>query len=411
MFRHIGSRGFPFDEAGRPRPGQTRLRPRPARGRREPAARWRAIVKSGDRTAELARITAPTLVIHGDHDPMVHPSGGRATAAAIPNARLVTIEGMGHDLPAGAVPTCGRPHCRSRRAVRPRRRARHGLSSAARRPLAARILEEVYGRHGDKSARGDHRRRPRRFLRDRPAARRRLRGRPDRPAPDAVRPRPLGRRPRPPEDQIGHARLRQDGRREPGFRFFGGVSLGDHITRVELLEHYHAVVYAFGTVDDNRLGIPGEDRPGSYPATRFVAWYNGHPDGEEEEFVLSRPAGGRDRQRQRRRRRRPDADARARGARGHGHRRPRPPEAGRGEDRGGRAARPAGPRTGRLHQPRAPRARRAEPGRHQRGSRRGRARPAQRAAGSRSTATVPPSATWRCCASTRSAHRRARPTG
>jgi ferredoxin/flavodoxin---NADP+ reductase len=72
----------------------------------------------------------------------------------------------------------------------------------------------------------------------------------------------------------------------PGFRFFGGVSLGEHITRAELLEHYHAVVYAFGTVDDNRLGIPGEDRPGSYPATRFVAWYNGHPDGEEEEFVL-----------------------------------------------------------------------------------------------------------------------------
>ena len=72
----------------------------------------------------------------------------------------------------------------------------------------------------------------------------------------------------------------------PGFRFFGGVSLGDDITRAELLEHYHAVVYAFGTSDDNRLGIPGEDRPGSYPATRFVSWYNGHPDGEEEEFVL-----------------------------------------------------------------------------------------------------------------------------
>jgi ferredoxin/flavodoxin---NADP+ reductase len=73
----------------------------------------------------------------------------------------------------------------------------------------------------------------------------------------------------------------------PGFRFFGGVCLGSHITRAELLAHYHAVVYAIGTDDDNRLGIPGEDRPGSYPATRFVAWYNGHPDGEEEEFVLS----------------------------------------------------------------------------------------------------------------------------
>jgi ferredoxin/flavodoxin---NADP+ reductase len=73
----------------------------------------------------------------------------------------------------------------------------------------------------------------------------------------------------------------------PGFRFFGGVRLGFDIARAELLERYHAVVYAIGTDDDNRLGIPGEDRPGSYPATRFVAWYNGHPDAEEEEFVLS----------------------------------------------------------------------------------------------------------------------------
>jgi ferredoxin/flavodoxin---NADP+ reductase len=72
-----------------------------------------------------------------------------------------------------------------------------------------------------------------------------------------------------------------------GFRFFGGVVLGEHVSREELLDRYHAVVYAIGTSDDNRLGIPGEDRPGSYPATRFVAWYNGHPDGEEEEFILS----------------------------------------------------------------------------------------------------------------------------
>jgi ferredoxin--NADP+ reductase len=74
---------------------------------------------------------------------------------------------------------------------------------------------------------------------------------------------------------------------KPGFRFFGGVELGADIHRAELLERYHAVVYAIGTSNDNRLGIPGEDRPGSYPATRFVAWYNGHPDGEEEQFVLS----------------------------------------------------------------------------------------------------------------------------
>jgi ferredoxin/flavodoxin---NADP+ reductase len=74
---------------------------------------------------------------------------------------------------------------------------------------------------------------------------------------------------------------------KPGFRFFGGVTLGEHVTRAGLLERYHAVVYATGTADDNRLGIPGEDRPGSYPATRFVAWYNGHPDAVDDEFVLS----------------------------------------------------------------------------------------------------------------------------
>jgi ferredoxin/flavodoxin---NADP+ reductase len=74
---------------------------------------------------------------------------------------------------------------------------------------------------------------------------------------------------------------------KPGFRFFGGVELGCDITRAELLERYHAVVYAFGTADDNRLGIPGEDRPGSYPATRFVAWYNGHPHAAGEHFDLS----------------------------------------------------------------------------------------------------------------------------
>jgi ferredoxin/flavodoxin---NADP+ reductase len=74
---------------------------------------------------------------------------------------------------------------------------------------------------------------------------------------------------------------------KPGFRFFGGVALGEHVSRAELHERYHAVVYAFGTSEDNRLGIAGEDRPGSYPATRFVAWYNGHPDACDETFDLS----------------------------------------------------------------------------------------------------------------------------
>jgi ferredoxin--NADP+ reductase len=75
--------------------------------------------------------------------------------------------------------------------------------------------------------------------------------------------------------------------RKPGFRFFGGVRLGEHVTRAELLERYHLVLYALGTSDDNRLGIPGEDRPGSHAATDFVAWYNGHPEATANEFDLT----------------------------------------------------------------------------------------------------------------------------
>jgi ferredoxin--NADP+ reductase len=70
------------------------------------------------------------------------------------------------------------------------------------------------------------------------------------------------------------------------FRFFGGVELGVNVSREQLLDHYHAVVYAMGTSDDNRLGIPGEDLPGSHPATEFVAWYNGHPGHADSEYNL-----------------------------------------------------------------------------------------------------------------------------
>src|SRR4029079_9203829 len=58
-----------------------------------------AIFASGDRTAALAAITVPTLVIHGTADRLVMPSGGHATAKAIPGARLMLIDGMGHDVP------------------------------------------------------------------------------------------------------------------------------------------------------------------------------------------------------------------------------------------------------------------------------------------------------------------------
>src|SRR4051794_8856228 len=60
-----------------------------------------AIVASGDRRAELRAVSAPTLVVHGEADRLVSPSGGRATARAITGARLLTIPGMGHDLPRG----------------------------------------------------------------------------------------------------------------------------------------------------------------------------------------------------------------------------------------------------------------------------------------------------------------------
>ena len=73
----------------------------------------------------------------------------------------------------------------------------------------------------------------------------------------------------------------------PGFRFFGNVDVGNAVTPAELLERYDAVVYTIGAQTDRRLGVPGEDLPGSWPATAFVAWYNGHPDYQELPFDLS----------------------------------------------------------------------------------------------------------------------------
>ena len=73
----------------------------------------------------------------------------------------------------------------------------------------------------------------------------------------------------------------------PDFRFFGGVVLGADVTPEDLLERYHAVVYAVGTPTDNAIGIPGEARPGSVAATEFVAWYNGHPSYADAAFDLS----------------------------------------------------------------------------------------------------------------------------
>jgi ferredoxin--NADP+ reductase len=72
-----------------------------------------------------------------------------------------------------------------------------------------------------------------------------------------------------------------------GFRFFGNVEVGSDVAHDELLSLYDAVVYTVGAQTDRPLGIPGEELPGSWAATEFVAWYNGHPDYQHLEFDLS----------------------------------------------------------------------------------------------------------------------------
>jgi ferredoxin--NADP+ reductase len=72
----------------------------------------------------------------------------------------------------------------------------------------------------------------------------------------------------------------------PRFRFFGNVTFGVHVSREELLERYHAIVYATGSPSDRPLGIEGEGLPGSHAATEFVGWYNGHPDHTDLEVDL-----------------------------------------------------------------------------------------------------------------------------
>jgi ferredoxin--NADP+ reductase len=73
----------------------------------------------------------------------------------------------------------------------------------------------------------------------------------------------------------------------PEFRFFGNVHFGEDLDHDDLTSRYHAVIYAVGAQTDKRMGIPGEDLPGSWAATEFVAWYNGHPDYRDLVFDLS----------------------------------------------------------------------------------------------------------------------------
>ena len=101
-YRAIGSKPYDFEEEyKRERAG--RLFDRgiyPAGSARQLGA----VASAPDRTEALAGIRAPTTVIHGDADPLVDVSGGRATAEAIPGARLVIFPGMGHDLPRALWP-------------------------------------------------------------------------------------------------------------------------------------------------------------------------------------------------------------------------------------------------------------------------------------------------------------------
>ncbi len=97
VFRVIGSPAYPRNEDWLRDVG-SRAYDRghdPAGGRRQLAA----IRASGDRRPGLAGVRVPTLVLHGAADPLIRPAGGRATAAAVPGARLVVYPGMGHDLP------------------------------------------------------------------------------------------------------------------------------------------------------------------------------------------------------------------------------------------------------------------------------------------------------------------------
>ena len=73
----------------------------------------------------------------------------------------------------------------------------------------------------------------------------------------------------------------------PGFRFFGNVDYGRHVTLEDLARHYHQICFMIGAQTDRRLGIPGEDLRGSHAATEFVAWYNGHPDYRDRAFDLA----------------------------------------------------------------------------------------------------------------------------
>jgi pimeloyl-ACP methyl ester carboxylesterase len=102
VFRKVGSPGYPADEDRiRSLCEQSFDRCYSPAGI---ARQLLAVAASGDRTSDLAAVRVPALVIHGEEDPLIEVSGGRATAKAIPGAELLVIPGMGHDLPPALWP-------------------------------------------------------------------------------------------------------------------------------------------------------------------------------------------------------------------------------------------------------------------------------------------------------------------
>ena len=99
MTAHLAGTAYPIDEAEEAAHAVTTFERTAGDAVAGTARQLQAIQASGDRTEEISRITAPTLVINGDRDLIVAPSGGDATAAAIPGARHIVIPGMGHHLP------------------------------------------------------------------------------------------------------------------------------------------------------------------------------------------------------------------------------------------------------------------------------------------------------------------------
>jgi pimeloyl-ACP methyl ester carboxylesterase len=129
VFRVIGSPGFEADEE------RLRELARASFDRgyhpEGTARQLLAILASGDRTEALRQLDVPTVVIHGTDDKLIDVSGGRATAAAIPGARLELIEGMGHDLPAQLWPRIvAHLSANARRATAPRPPASVGAADA-----------------------------------------------------------------------------------------------------------------------------------------------------------------------------------------------------------------------------------------------------------------------------------------